>query len=71
MLRATLTAPVTPAPISTRMAAIVQAAVFDAVNGIERRYSSIHVEPAAPARASERAAVVQAGYAALLSLYPA
>ncbi len=71
MLRATLTAPVTPAPVSTRMAAIVQTAVFDAINGIERRYTSIHVEPAAPAGASERAAVVQAAYAALLSLYPA
>jgi hypothetical protein len=71
MLRATLTAPVTPAPISTRMAAIVQAAVFDAVNGIERRYTSIYVEPGAPAGASERAAAVQAAYAALLSLYPA
>jgi hypothetical protein len=71
MLRATLTAPVTPAPVSTRIAAIVQAAVFDAVNGIERRYTSIHVEPGAPAGASERAAAVQAAYAALLSLYPA
>jgi len=71
MLRATLTAPVTPAPISTRVAAIVQAAVFDAVNGIERRYTSIYVDPGAPPGASERAAVVQAAYAALLSLYPA
>jgi hypothetical protein len=34
MLLATLTAPVTPAPTTTRVAAIVQAAVFDAVNGI-------------------------------------
>ncbi len=71
MLRATLTAPVTPAPITTRTAAIVQAAVFDAVNGIERRYTSIHVLPGAPAGTSERAAVVQAAYATLLSLYPA
>lgn len=71
MLRATLTAPVTPAPITTRVAAIVQAAVFDAVNGIERRYTSIYVEPGAPAGASEQAAAMQAAYAALLSLYPA
>lgn len=71
MLRATLTAPTTPAPISTRVAAIVQAAVFDAVNGIEGRYTSIHVLPGAPTGASERAATVQAAYAALLGLYPA
>lgn len=71
MLRATLTAPTTPAPISTRVAAIVQAAVFDAVNGIEGRYTSIHVLPGAPAGASGRAATVQAAYAALLGLYPA
>ena len=45
MLKATLTAPVTPAPITTRVAAIVQAAVFDAVNGIDRRYTPIFVRP--------------------------
>ena len=71
MLRATLTAPVTPAPVTTRVAAIVQAAVFDAVNGIERRYTAIHVLPASPPGASERAAAVQAAYATLLSLFPA
>src|ERR1041385_2205074 len=30
--------------VMTRVAAIVQAAVFDAVNGIERRYTSIRSE---------------------------
>lgn len=70
MLRATLTAPATPAPVTTRVAAIVQAAVFDAVNGINPRYTSLHVPPAAPAGASERAAAVQAAYATLVSLYP-
>jgi hypothetical protein len=53
-----------------RGAAIVEAAVFDAVNGIEQRYTSLHVAPAAPAGASARAAAVQAAYAALLQLYP-
>ena len=71
MLKATLTAPVTPAPISTRVAAIVQAAVFDAVNGIDRRYTPIFVRPAAPEDASERAAAVQAAYVTLVDLYPA
>ncbi len=71
MLKATLTAPVTPAPITTRVAAIVEAAVFDAVNGIDRRYTPIFVRPAAPEGASERAAAVQAAYVTLVDLYPA
>ena len=70
MLLATLTAPVTPAPITTRVAAIVQAAVFDAVNGIDRRYTAIYVPPAAPPGASKRAAAVQAAYATLVNLFP-
>ena len=57
--------------VITRVAAIVQAAVFDAVNGIDRRYTSIHVTPAAPAGASRNAAAVQAAYATLVQLYPA
>src|SRR6202795_4693387 len=54
----------------TRNAAIVQASVFDAVNGIERRYSPVHVDAVAPRGASRRAAVVQAAYASLVRLYP-
>jgi hypothetical protein len=65
-LRATNTAPM-PA---TRAAAIVHAAIFDAVNGIERRYSPIHVEPAAERGASKRAAVIQAAYVTLVNLFP-
>jgi hypothetical protein len=53
-----------------RSAAIVQSAVFDAVNGIERHYTPVFVEPAAPAGASRRAAAVQAAYATLVKLYP-
>ena len=56
--------------VMNRNAAIVQASVFDALNGIERRYTPIHVQPAAPRGASRRAAVVQAAYAAILHLYP-
>src|SRR5579862_6039955 len=70
MLLANLTAPVTPAPVTTRVAAIVQAAVFDAVNGIGRRYTALYVPAAAPAGASERAAAVQAAYATLVNLFP-
>lgn len=57
--------------VSSRSLAIVQASVFDAFNGVERRYQPIHVEPNALPGASRRAAVVQAAYVALLHLYPA
>jgi hypothetical protein len=57
--------------VMTRVAAIVQSAVFDAVNGIDRRYTPIHVPPAGPAGASRDAAAVQAAYATLVQLYPA
>lgn len=70
MLQATLTAPVTAAPVTLRVAAIVQAAVFDAVNGIDRRYTPIYVPPAAAPGTSKRAAAVQAAYATLVDLYP-
>ena len=55
----------------SRNAAIVEAAVFDAVNGIERKFTPIHVEPAAPPGASQRAAAIQAAYVSLVNLYPA
>lgn len=67
---ARLNSPPTNAFVASRNAAMVQAAVFDAVNGIERRYTPVHVEPAAPRGASTRAAVVQAAYAVLIRLYP-
>ena len=70
MLAAFFTAPVTPAPLTLRTAAIVQTAVFDAVNGIDRVYAPIHEEATAPRRASTRAAAVQAAYATLVALYP-
>jgi hypothetical protein len=57
--------------VMSRVAAIVEASVFDAVNGIDRRYTPIHVAPAAPTGASRRSAAVQAAYAALVQLYPA
>jgi hypothetical protein len=55
---------------TSRVVAVVAASVFDAVNGTERRYSPIHVDPAAPRGASGRAAAVQAAYATLVALYP-
>ena len=47
MMQTVLTTNTSPL-VTSRVAAIVQAAVFDAVNGIERRYTPIHVQPNAP-----------------------
>ena len=62
--------PPTSPLVMTRVAAIVHASIFDAINGIERRHTPIHVAPAAPRGASRRAAAVQAAYASLVRLYP-
>jgi len=67
--RAALIGASTPLVV-TRQAAIVQASVFDAVNGIARRYTPIHVAPAGPAGASKDAAAAQAAYTALVALFP-
>src|ERR1051325_4823934 len=56
---AVFTAKITPL-FTTRVTALVQSAVFDAVNGVYKRYSPVHVPPAAPDGASARAAVIQA-----------
>jgi hypothetical protein len=69
MLRAGLVAGTNSLPMS-RIAAIVQASVFDAVNGIDRRYTPVHVAPTGPAGASRRAAAVQAAYVALVKAFP-
>lgn len=57
--------------VASRDAALVSAAVFDAVNGVERRYEPIHVTAAAPRGTSKRAAAVQAAYVVLLARFPA
>ena len=54
-----------PAPnslVTSRAAALVAAAVFDAVNGVDRQYKPFHVTARAPSRASGRAAAIQASY---------
>ena len=68
MLRAGLIAGNTPTVMS-RVAALVQSAVFDAVNGINPRYTPVFVTPAGPPDASRRAAAVQAAYGILSRLY--
>ena len=67
----TLIATNTPNSSSQRLGAIVHTAIFDAYNGIERRYTPIFVDDEAPAGASRRAAVIAAAYTALVALFPA
>jgi len=55
---------------SPRLGAIVHTAIFDAYNGIEQRYSPIFVHDGAPNGASRRAAIIAAGYTALVGLFP-
>ena len=66
-----LNTPAVSAPAQMRIGAIVHAAMFDALNGIERRYTPIHVTDEAPRGASRRAAVVQAAYTTHVALVPA
>ena len=56
---------------SQRLGAILHTAIFDAYNGVERRYTSIHVDEQAPPGTSRRAAVIAAAYTALAGLFPA
>jgi hypothetical protein len=55
--------------VTTRAVALVSASVFDAVNGIDPRFQSLHVNPNAPHHASKSAAAIQAAYAILVDLY--
>ena len=55
--------------VSARSVALVASAVFDAVNGIEPRFRSIHVQARAPRHASQRSAAIQAAYGILIKLY--
>ena len=66
----TLVATNTANSSSQRLGAIVHTAIFDAYNGIERRYTPIFVHDAAPNGASRRAAVIAAAYTALVGLFP-
>jgi hypothetical protein len=60
----------TPPPAANRMGAIVQSAVFDAVNGIEKHFTPIHVAAIGPDDASPQAAAASAARDVLVSLFP-
>jgi hypothetical protein len=62
---------VSPPPLGARNMAIVQAAVFDAVNSIVGDYQAYAVNAAAPAGADPSAAAIAAAHYALVQLYPA
>jgi len=59
-----------PVPVQMRMMAIVHAAIFDAVNAIERKYSVYAVEVAAAPGASPEAAAAAAAHGILERLFP-
>src|SRR5690349_6813755 len=73
MVDAMYVAHTAPQP-ATRIGAIVQASVFDAVNGISRRYTQFHPEvlgATAPHGASTGAAAASAAYTSLVAIFPA
>ena len=61
----------TTPPLAARNMAIVQAAVYDAVNAIDRSYEPYFVDVKAPRSASPEAAAAAAAHRALVALYPA
>src|SRR5215510_3096783 len=56
--------------LTARVYVLMHAAIFDAVNGIERRYTLYHVDAEAPRGASRRAAAIAAAYHTLVALFP-
>jgi hypothetical protein len=69
-VEATRVAKLSP-PVQTRALAMVQGAVYDAVNGIEGDYKPYLVDRHAPSWASEEAAAAAAAHDVLVSLMPA
>lgn len=59
-----------PVPVQTRVMAMVHAAIFDAVNAIERKYTSYAVDVAAARGASPEAAAAAAAHGILEELFP-
>jgi hypothetical protein len=56
--------------VQSRVAAMMHVAMFDAVNGIARKYSPLRVTTPPPPGARAEAAAVQAAYTTLLALFP-
>lgn len=60
----------TAPPVASRNMAIVQSAVFDAVNSFAKTYKNYHFTGTAPVGGSVEAAAASAAYNTLLALYP-
>src|SRR6266545_7521857 len=60
----------TSPPLAARNLAIIHAAIFDAVNAIERTFDPYLFRPNPAAGASPEAAAVGAAYESLVGLYP-
>jgi hypothetical protein len=56
--------------VQSRLMAMTHAAIFDAVNSIERRYTPYAVEVSPPAGASAEAAAITAAHGVLTQLVP-
>ena len=63
-------APAVPAPLSQREAAIVNVAMFDAVNAIEQRYQPFLFKQGAAPGTSQEAAAAAAAAAVIIGLHP-
>lgn len=59
-----------PVPAHARFGSILHTAMFDAVNGISRKYTPYRIEEKAPPGARAEAAAVQAAHTVLTALYP-
>ncbi len=70
LLDAVRTASTAP-PLASRNMAMVQAAVYDSVNSITKKYSPYKVSIDVPAGASAEAATAAAAHRVLVSIYPA
>jgi hypothetical protein len=60
VLRRAIATAASPGPVHGRLAAIVHVSIFDALNGIDRRFTPFHVTEEAPRGASQRAAIAMA-----------
>ena len=59
-----------PVPVQTRVMSIVHAAIFDAVNAIDRKYTAYAVDVRAAPGASSEAAAAAAAHGILERIYP-
>jgi membrane-associated phospholipid phosphatase len=61
----------TPPPIASRSLAVLHVAIYDAINGIDRRYEPYLVQSTVASSASEEAAASVAAHRVLVALFPA